>query len=56
MMSPAGLWPQIEQHRHLLKDVMETFKAKLHAFTIHRWKELQVIPAIIAVLHIYGMT
>jgi len=51
---PDKLWPYMEQHRHLLKDVMDTVKTTLEAVVNHRWKALQVTPGIITVLHTYG--
>lgn len=51
---PHKLWPHLEQHRQLLKDVMDTVKTTLEAVMNHRWKTLQVTPGIITVLHTYG--
>lgn len=51
---PDKLWPHLEQHRHLLKDVMDTVKTTLENVVNHRWKTLQVVPGIITVLHTYG--
>jgi len=51
---PDKLWPYMEQHRQLLKDVMDTVKTTLEAVVNHRWTALQVVPGIITVLHTYG--
>ena len=51
---PDKLWPHLEQHRHLLKDVMDTVKTTLENVVNYRWKALQVVPGIITVLHTYG--
>jgi len=45
--TPDKLWPHLEQHRWLLKDVMDTVKTALEEVVNHRWKALQIVPGII---------